>query len=239
MFKWESTFIDDVYLDKNKHLKGRTVAEVAKEQGKQPIDLELAQGEFFAVVGPSGCGKSTLLEIIAGLSQASEGTYEFEGRTIRDEIPDGVGVVFQEDSSFPWLTVEDNIGFGLRKKKLGDDEDFKRRLTYARNKLLMERYLQTEGKAAVSDAALHDLYQQVIKEMAGEQEVHARHILFRVMNPTDAAASKAAEAKVKAVIDRVKKGEDFNKLANELTEDPSGKDNGGDLGYFTKEQMVP
>jgi peptidyl-prolyl cis-trans isomerase C len=59
------------------------------------------------------------------------------------------------------------------------------------------------------------------------------------VNPTDAAASKAAEAKVRAVIDRVKKGEDFNKLANELTEDPSGKDNGGDLGYFTKDQMVP
>jgi peptidyl-prolyl cis-trans isomerase C len=69
--------------------------------------------------------------------------------------------------------------------------------------------------------------------------VHARHILFRVVNPTDAAASKAAESKVRAVIDRVKKGEDFNKLASELTEDPSGKDNGGDLGYFTKEQMVP
>src|SRR5208282_4100759 len=53
------------------------------------------------------------------------------------------------------------------------------------------------------------------------------------------AGSKAAEAKVKAVIERVKKGEDFNKLANELTEDPSGKANGGDLGYFSKEQMVP
>jgi NitT/TauT family transport system ATP-binding protein len=91
-----------------------------------PIDLELGKGEFFAVVGPSGCGKSTLLEIIAGLSQASEGSYEFEGRAIRDEIPDGVGVVFQEDSSFPWLTVEDNIGFGLRKKKFSDEEKGRR-----------------------------------------------------------------------------------------------------------------
>ena len=99
--------------------------------------------------------------------------------------------------------------------------------------------LQDEAKQATTDANLHKVYDDATKQMGAEQEVHARHILFRVMNPTDAAASKAAEAKVKAVIDRVKKGEDFAKLANELTEDPSGKENGGDLGYFTKDQMVP
>ena len=71
------------------------------------------QGEFFSVVGPSGCGKSTLLDVLAGLSPPSAGTAMFEGRPIRG-VPDGVGVVFQEDASFPWLTVERNIGFGLR-----------------------------------------------------------------------------------------------------------------------------
>jgi NitT/TauT family transport system ATP-binding protein len=81
------------------------------------IDLEIADGEFFAVVGPSGCGKSTLLEIIAGLSSATEGTYEFEGQRASGKVPEGVGVVFQEDSSFPWLTVADNISFGLRRLK--------------------------------------------------------------------------------------------------------------------------
>jgi NitT/TauT family transport system ATP-binding protein len=79
-----------------------------------PVDLELASGEFFAVVGPSGCGKSTLLEVIAGLTPASAGTIEFEGRPIAGEIPDGVGVVFQEDASLPWLDVAANIAFGLR-----------------------------------------------------------------------------------------------------------------------------
>jgi peptidyl-prolyl cis-trans isomerase C len=69
--------------------------------------------------------------------------------------------------------------------------------------------------------------------------VHARHILFRVANPNDEKASKEAEDKVKAAIARLKNGEDFAKLANELTEDPSGKKDGGDLGYFTKDQMVP
>jgi NitT/TauT family transport system ATP-binding protein len=79
-----------------------------------PIDLELGKGEFFAVVGPSGCGKSTLLEVLAGLSSVTEGMATFEGRPINGTVPDGVGVVFQEDACFPWLTVADNIAFGLR-----------------------------------------------------------------------------------------------------------------------------
>ena len=87
-----------------------------------PIDLELRHGEFFAVVGPSGCGKSTLLELIAGLSTASAGEVAFEGRRIGGRIPPGVGVVFQEDASFPWLTVRENIAFGLRKLRLAPAE---------------------------------------------------------------------------------------------------------------------
>ena len=79
-----------------------------------PLDLELARGEFFAVVGPSGCGKSTLLELIAGLASPTEGSVEFEGRPIGASVPDGVGVVFQEDASLPWLDVSANIAFGLR-----------------------------------------------------------------------------------------------------------------------------
>jgi NitT/TauT family transport system ATP-binding protein len=87
-----------------------------------PVDLDLRHGEFFAVVGPSGCGKSTLLELIAGLSTATKGEVTFEGRPIEGRIPDGVGVVFQEDASFPWLTVADNIAFGLRRMKLAPAE---------------------------------------------------------------------------------------------------------------------
>ncbi len=124
-------------------------------------------------------------------------------------------------------------------KKVPDTAEFKRRIAFARNKALMDTVLQEASKGATTEANLHKVYDDATKQMGAEQEVHARHILFRVVNPADDAASKAAEAKVKVVIERVKKGEDFNKLANELTEDPSGKANGGDLGYFTKEQMVP
>src|SRR5436309_15436987 len=87
-----------------------------------PIDFSIQQGEFFAVVGPSGCGKSTLLELIAGLLPATEGQIEFEGRVIDNEIPDGIGVVFQEDACFPWLSVRENVEFGLRKLALAPDE---------------------------------------------------------------------------------------------------------------------
>src|SRR5262249_60980302 len=79
-----------------------------------PVELKLKRGEFFAVVGPSGCGKSTLLEVLAGLQQPTAGTVTFEGRSVTGEVPDGIGVVFQEDASFPWLTVWDNAAFGLR-----------------------------------------------------------------------------------------------------------------------------
>ncbi len=97
---------------------------VRRYGGKQPvhalgpIDLDLAQGEFFSVVGPSGCGKSTLLDVLAGLGPPSEGSVVFEGKPVLGEVPDGVGVVFQEDSSFAWLTVRDNVGFGLRRSGL-------------------------------------------------------------------------------------------------------------------------
>jgi NitT/TauT family transport system ATP-binding protein len=87
-----------------------------------PLDLELTRGEFFAVVGPSGCGKSTLLELIAGLTPATEGSLEFEGQPIAGEAPNGIGVVFQEDASLPWLDVAHNIAFGLRRAKLSNEE---------------------------------------------------------------------------------------------------------------------
>lgn len=91
-----------------------------------PIDIDIRRGEFFAVVGPSGCGKSTLLELIAGLTAPTGGKIEFEGRAIGENVPDGVGVVFQEDACFPWLNVAENVEFGLRRKIIDRDEKARR-----------------------------------------------------------------------------------------------------------------
>lgn len=79
-----------------------------------PVDVELRVGEFFAVVGPSGCGKSTMLELVAGLTAPTSGDVSFEGKPIAGNIPEGIGVVFQEDACFPWLDIRENIAFGLR-----------------------------------------------------------------------------------------------------------------------------
>jgi len=124
-------------------------------------------------------------------------------------------------------------------KHVQDDPEFKRRLAFTRNKVLMETLLQDAVKKAMTDQALHAVYDDAIKQMPSEEEVHARHILFRVADWKDEKAAQAAQDKAKAVVERLRKGEDFAKLANELTEDPSGKKDGGDLGYFTKEEMVP
>jgi peptidyl-prolyl cis-trans isomerase C len=123
-------------------------------------------------------------------------------------------------------------------KKLGDGPEFKRKVEFARKKLLMENLLQSVGKEALTDEAMHKVYDEAVKQIGEEKEVHARHILFRAQAGED-KAGKEAEDKIKAIIARLKKGEDFAKVAGEVTEDPSGKANGGDLGYFTKEQMVP
>jgi NitT/TauT family transport system ATP-binding protein len=94
-----------------------------------PVDLDLMRGEFFSVVGPSGCGKSTLLDALAGLAVPTEGEVYFENKRIRG-VPDGVGVVFQEDASFAWLTVRDNVAFGLRRAGV-DTAEIARRVDYA------------------------------------------------------------------------------------------------------------
>ena len=77
------------------------------------VNLELGQGEFLCLIGPSGCGKSTFLFIVAGLVSISSGHLSMSGIPIRGPSRDR-GLVFQEDALFPWMTVEDNIAFGLR-----------------------------------------------------------------------------------------------------------------------------
>ncbi len=123
-------------------------------------------------------------------------------------------------------------------QKIDQTEAFKRKLAFDRQKLLMADLMTNVANDAVTDAALHKTYDDAVKSMGQEEEVHARHILIRA-KPGDKKASEAAKKKIEAIIAKLKNGADFAKLAKEDTEDPSGKANGGDLGYFTKKQMVP
>jgi peptidyl-prolyl cis-trans isomerase C len=111
-------------------------------------------------------------------------------------------------------------------RKLAERPDVKRRIAFDRNRLLMESLLQDTGKAALSEQAEHQLYDEAIKQVKSEEEVHARHILV----PT--------EDEAKAIAAHLKNGADFAAIAKEKSKDPGAAD-GGDLGYFTKEQMVP
>src|SRR5260370_39838790 len=85
----------------------------------ESIDLEVVRGEFVCIVGPSGCGKSTLLNIIAGFLKPAVGEVLVNGTPVSGPDPQRI-FVFQENGVFPWLTVEQNIGFGL--DRLSPDE---------------------------------------------------------------------------------------------------------------------
>jgi peptidyl-prolyl cis-trans isomerase C len=123
-------------------------------------------------------------------------------------------------------------------RNLQNSNEFKQRESFMRSKHLMGALLQDHARTATSDEALRKVYDEQVKPMGATEEVRARHILFRA-DPKDEKAQAEAQARAQAAMERIKKGEDFATVAGELTEDPSGKENGGDLDYFTKEQMVP
>ena len=111
--------------------------------------------------------------------------------------------------------------------KVGEAGDFSRRLAYFRDKLLLDDYLEREVKTAVTPDAARKLYDDTVKNLKPEEEVRARHLLVE------------GEDEAKGVAERVKKGEDFAKVAGEASKDPGSKTDGGDLGFFAKERMVP
>jgi len=112
-------------------------------------------------------------------------------------------------------------------KKVADTPDFKTKLNYIRSKLLMETILQSEGKASVTEQAMKKVYDDAVKQMGGDEEVRARHILVQT------------EDEAKKILADLKKGANFETVAKEKSKDPSAAAQGGDLGFFTKDQMVP
>ena len=112
------------------------------------------------------------------------------------------------------------------KQQLGNRADVKQRIEFERRKALMEAMLQDAGKAAMTDEAMHKVYDEAVKQMPSQEEVHARHILV------------TTEDEAKEIETQLKNGADFATLAKQKSKDQGAAD-GGDLGYFTKDQMVP
>jgi ABC-type nitrate/sulfonate/bicarbonate transport system ATPase subunit len=91
------------------------------------FSLQSEKGEFIVIIGPSGCGKSTILNILAGFAQPTTGTVRCAGEQVTSPAPER-GVVFQEDTLFPWLTVKENILFGPRSQHLAPLPDIREKL---------------------------------------------------------------------------------------------------------------
>ena len=118
------------------------------------------------------------------------------------------------------------VSQAAEQKKISETPEFKRRLAMLRNKVLMGLALQDEVKSALTDEAFRKVYDEAVKTMTPQEEVRARHILVE------------NEDEAKAIAEQIKGGADFAALAKEKSKDPGAAD-GGDLGYFTKDQMVP
>ena len=94
-------------------------------QALTPVDFEVRENDFVTILGPSGCGKSTLLRIVAGLDQPTTGQVLLDGVPVQGPGADR-GMVFQSYTLFPWLTVEQNIRFGLRERGMPEQEQKER-----------------------------------------------------------------------------------------------------------------
>ena len=110
------------------------------------VTFDVADNDFLAIVGPSGCGKSTLLRLIQGLDHATGGTIRFRGQPVT-EVMHEMAMVFQNFALYPWLTVKENVGFGLKARGWAPD----------RIDAQVERYISVTGLVGFEEAYPREL----------------------------------------------------------------------------------
>ncbi len=159
-------------------------------EGVKTLDLDIADGEFMILVGPSGCGKSTALRMVAGLEDISEGELLIGGRRVNEVAPKDrdIAMVFQNYALYPHMTVRDNMGYALKKRKMPKDEvDRKVRETAEildltehldrkpgnmsggqRQRVAMGRAIVREPQAFLMDEPLSNLDAKLRVQMRGE-----------------------------------------------------------------------
>jgi NitT/TauT family transport system ATP-binding protein len=149
------------------------------------IDLDVAEGEFISIVGPSGCGKSTLLHLIAGLDRADAGSVIVHGEPVTGPGPDRVAV-FQDPSLFPWLTVRENVEFGLKVARVPRKEREERAMQYlkmvhlARFAGMFPKQLSggMRQRAAIARALALDPRMLLMDEPFAALDAQTRHVLI-------------------------------------------------------------
>jgi len=112
------------------------------------VDLNIADGEFMVLLGPSGCGKSTTLRMIAGLESITSGVLSIDGRVMNNVAAKDrdIAMVFQSYALYPHMSVEENLGFGLRRRKI-DNAEIKRRVKATAELLGLADLLQRKPHA--------------------------------------------------------------------------------------------
>ena len=178
-------------------IEGVTKTFDGKTRAVDDVTLTIGAGEFMVLVGPSGCGKSTLLRIIAGLEEATHGGIVIGGKDVTDLAPRDrdIAMVFQSYALYPHMTVRENLGFGLRVRKLPKEESAARITKAAeilrladlldrrpaalsggqRQRVAMGRAIVREPKAFLMDEPLSNLDAKLRVSMRAElAELHAR-----------------------------------------------------------------
>jgi ABC-type nitrate/sulfonate/bicarbonate transport system ATPase subunit len=178
-------------------------------QALQDVSLQIEENEFVCLLGPSGCGKSTLLNLVAGFDKPTAGRVLFQGTPVQMPGPDR-GVVFQEPTLFPWLTVEQNVEFGLRNVGVEPDErrrvarqfislvglsDFARARPHQlsggmRQRVALARVLALDPRALLMDEPFGALDAQTRDRLQDELlrvwQIHRKTVLFVTHNVEEA-----------------------------------------------------
>jgi peptidyl-prolyl cis-trans isomerase C len=162
-----------------------------------------------------------------GETVITEGDIKAALEELGGSLPQQLNDKQKRDYALDYLIDLKLVAGEAEKRKLGESADFKRKLDQTRERLLMETLLTVEGDKGATEEATRKFYDDTIKTMKPTVEAKARHILVE------------KEDEAKAALERLKKGEDFAKLAGELSKDPGSGKEGGDLGWFEKERMVP
>ena len=155
------------------------------------VDLDIAEGEFAVLVGPSGCGKSTLLRAIAGLEEIDAGTVEIGGEVVNDVRPRdrNVAMVFQNYALYPYLTVFENIAFGLRARVEGDERFLRSRVT-ALGATLTEIFTEAAGR---DESPLHAARRRVERAKQLLEEIGLEPERLEMFNLSSAEGIRFAE----------------------------------------------
>ena len=170
------------------------VKRFGKQTAVDKLSLEIKDREFIALLGPSGCGKTTTMNMISGLLKPDEGDIYFDGQSVIGTPPGkrGVGFMFQNYAVFTFLNVYDNIGFGLKIRKLEEDE-IKRRVNEVA-RLLQIRHLLSMSASALS---INDMQRVALaRSMITEPKIF---LLDEPLSNLDAALRATMRAELKKI----------------------------------------